>query len=164
MSNGDSTANDISDKQRKKLLRFVENSRKARRSVKAHSRDKGQCWSLPFVALGRAGVNKPCRSCGEAALYVWGRRVDSSSLAPGDIIQIEGPAVFTNKASTRELHFPHDHHSMIVVKVESPGKDGGIVKVAHQWHRKPVHYSTIRLGSKTGAGVVHYYRPQSTNK
>jgi hypothetical protein len=159
MANGDSTANDITDEQRNKLLKFVEDNRRKKRSAKAHKGDKGECWSLPFMALGAAGVDKPCNTCGEEALYVWGRRLDGLNLAPGDIIQVEGAAEFTSKDTSRTLHFPHEHHSMIVIAVESD-----VVKVGHQWQGITVRYDTIRLGSKTGAGVVHYYRPQSTRK
>jgi hypothetical protein len=83
-------SNDITDEQRKKLLKFVADNRKKMRSVKAHKGDKGECWSLPYMALGAAGVDKPCNSCGDEALYDWGRRVDGLSLAPADIIQVEG--------------------------------------------------------------------------
>ena len=162
MSNGASSTNDISDDQRKKLLRFVEINRKQRRSVKAHKQDKGECWSLAFMALRSAGADEPCRNCGDAALYIWGRRIAQSELAPGDVIQIEGPAELTNKSNTRVLRFPHQHHTMVVMEVQSPGADGAIVKVAHQWAGTKVHYNTVRLGSKIGTGVMHYYRLQST--
>ena len=162
MSGESSSTNDISVEKVKKLLDFVEHNRKKRASVKAHRHDVGECWSLPYVALLQAGVDTPCRNCGDEAYYVWGRRIDRSALKAGDIIQIEGAAYIDNKDATRELQFPHEHHSMIVVTVEAPGTDGPIVKVAHQWKGQHVFYSTIRLGSKRGSGVLHYYRPQST--
>jgi len=164
MSNGNQTANDITDEQVQKLLRFVEDNRQKKRTVKSHRGDKGECWSLPFKALIEAGADKPCQDCGDDALYVWGRRVDGLSLASGDIIQVEGVATLTSKDNARTLDFPHKHHSMIVIAVESPGADGPVVKVAHQWVGHPVSYDTVRLGSKTGAGVLYFYRPQSTKK
>ena len=141
------------------LLAFVAENHRKKKSVRAHRGDKGECWSLPYMALGAAGVDKPCNSCGDEALYVWGRRVDSQSLAPGDIIQVEGAAEFTSRDTSRTLHFPHDHHSMIVVEV-----DADVIKVGHQWQGITVRYDTIRLSSKSGPGVVHCYRPQSTRK
>ena len=162
MSNGRASANDMAKEQVGILLEFVERKRKQRRSVKARPRDRGECWSLPFMALGAAGADKPCNSCGDAALYIWGRRVDAQNLAPGDIIQVEGAATLTSKDNTRTLNFPHQHHSMIVIEVDTPGADGPVVKVAHQWPGTPVRYDAIRLGSKTGSGTLHYYRPQST--
>jgi|SRR5581483_3918943 len=164
MSNGDQTANDITAEQVNTLLKFVENNHKRKKSVKSHKGDKGECWALPYKALAAAGADKPCNSCGDEALYIWGRRVGVKSLAPGDIIQIEGAAKLTNKDETRTLQFPHEHHTMIVISVESPGADGPVVKVGHQWSGITVRYDTVRLGSKTGEGVLYYYRPQSTKK
>ena len=112
----------------------------------------------------------PCRTttCGAGqGLYVWGRRIDQKSLARGDIIQIKGVITFTNRADTTdwELGSVDDpHHSMIVMRVGTPGKDGPVVKVAHQWKGKSVFYSWLRLGSNRGNGTVYYYRPQSTKK
>ena len=164
MANGEQAANDIPEGKVKTLLGFVEDNRKKKRSVRMDRADKGECWSLPYKALAAAGADKPCRDCGDDALYIWGRRIDAQDLAPGDIIQVEGAAELTSKDGNRTLKFPHKHHTMVVVAVESAGAEGPVVKVGHQWSGITVRYDTVRLGSKTGNGVLYYYRPQSTKK
>ena len=158
----DPSANDISDEQVVKLLKFVKANRG--KSVKVNKDDKGECWSLAFKALEAAGADKPCTTCkGVVGLYVWGRQVTGLTLSSGDIIQIEGSAKLTTKDNSI-LTFPHDHHTMVIIEVESKDPAGPIVRVAHQWPGSKVHYDLIRLNSKTGEGVMFRYRPQSTNK
>lgn len=159
---------DISPQKRKKMLQLVEKWERNRAS-----KGDGGCWALPLEALNKAGAQMPCRTCGTERLYVWGRVVNEGSLAAGDIIQIKGVASYIGreryKADHRSTEFEFGTsdeplHSMIVMNVGKGGRDGPVVKVAHQWKGQPVFYSWLRLGTRTGTGTVHYYRPQSPKK
>jgi hypothetical protein len=142
------------------MLEFIEGERKMNRSVKVHSKDKGECWSLPYMALVTAGAAKPCSTGGNQALYVWGRAIDDFELAPGDIIQVERRAGLTAKDNV--IHrFPHAHHSMVVISVSVAVPSGTEVTVASQSPGQKLLYVTCLLKSKTGKGVLHYYRPQN---
>jgi hypothetical protein len=151
---------DISPEKVQKMLEFIEGERKMNRSVKARPKDKGECWSLPYMALVTAGAAQPCSAGRNQAPYVWGRVIDDFELAPGDIIQVEGRAELTAKDNL--VHrFPHAHHSMVVLSVSVAGLSGTEVTVATQSPGQKLLYTTYLLKSKRGKGVLHYYRPQN---
>jgi hypothetical protein len=147
---------DISEQQVIKMMKFIKGLTDKRTYARSHQGDKGESWSLPFKAIEAAGAVKPCQTCKHEDLYVWGRRIDEIDLKTGDIIQIEGKAQFTT-TDNRVHTFPHEHHSMVVIEYSPLGSE---VRVAQQWAGQRTMYTTYRLKSKTGDGVVYYYRPQ----
>jgi hypothetical protein len=153
---GNSGERDISNEQILKMMKYIKGLIDKKSFAKSRKGDKGECWSLPFKAVEAAGAVKPCQSCKDEDLYVWGRRIDETDLKSGDIIQIEGKAELTT-TDNEVYRFPHKHHSMVVIEYSPLGRE---VRVAQQGAGKKTSYTTYRLKSKTGDGVVYYYRPQ----
>jgi hypothetical protein len=153
---GSAGEKDISKEQILKMMDYIKGLTDKKSFARSHKGDKGDCWSLPFKAIEAAGAVKPCQQRKTADLYVWGRRIDEFELRKGDIIQIEGKAelITTENAVYR---FPTMHHSMVVMEYSPLGSE---VKVAQQGAGKKTSYATYRLKSKTGGGIVYYYRPQ----
>jgi hypothetical protein len=131
--------NALTATQIEKLMTYVKTH--LRKTVRAHLRDKGQCWSFPYMALKEVGGEVPDAGPGDA-INTWGETIPSNQLKKGDIIQISG-AIRLKTTDGDTHHF--SHHSMLVLAVTEDLIRGKAVKVAHQWVKQPVRIDEYRL-------------------